>query len=52
MDCNLLNDFLQTDCLICEAFIMWHQLATKVVQFLAPKDPIRQPDVSDNLFQK
>ncbi|XP_070493923.1 protein unc-79 homolog isoform X3 [Chironomus tepperi] len=34
----------KTDCLICEAFIMWHQLATKIIQFLAPKDPIRQPD--------
>jgi hypothetical protein len=41
------------ECLICEAFVMWHQLATKIVQFMAPQKPVRPPDVSlegiDNL---
>lgn len=31
---------------------MWHQLATKIVQFLAPADPVRQPDVSYHTILK
>lgn len=34
------------ECLICEASVMWHQLATKIVQFMAPQKPVRPPDVS------
>lgn len=34
------------ECLICEASVMWHQLATKIVQFMAPQKPMRPPDVS------
>lgn len=34
------------ECLICEASVMWHQLATKIVQFMAPRNPVRPPDVS------
>ncbi|KAL5284179.1 UNC79 family protein [Megaselia abdita] len=32
------------DCPYCEASIMWHQLSTKLVQFMAPESPIRPPD--------
>lgn len=35
----------KSDCLICEASVMWHQLATKIVQFMAPAKPVRPPDV-------
>lgn len=34
------------ECLICEASVMWHQLAAKIVQFMAPQKPVRPPDVS------
>lgn len=34
------------ECQICEASVMWYQLATKIVQFLAPQKPVRPPDVS------
>lgn len=27
---------------------MWHQLSTKIVQFMAPLNPLRPPDVSRN----
>lgn len=37
------------ECLICEASVMWHQLSTKIVQFLAPRNPMRPPDVSSSL---
>ncbi|KRK02837.1 uncharacterized protein Dyak_GE25142, isoform B [Drosophila yakuba] len=33
------------ECAYCEASIMWHQLATKLVQFMAPLNPVRPPDV-------
>lgn len=29
---------------------MWHQLSTKLVQFMAPENPVRPPDVSFCLF--
>ncbi|XP_059622044.1 protein unc-79 homolog [Phlebotomus argentipes] len=32
------------DCGYCEASVMWHQLSTKLVQFMAPKKPTRPPD--------
>lgn len=35
-----------SECGYCEASIMWHQLSTKLVQFMAPENPIRPPDVS------
>jgi len=37
---------LQVECFMCESFVMWHQLATKLVQFMAPRKPVRPPDVS------
>lgn len=33
------------ECLICEAYIMWHQLASQIVKFMAPPKPVRPPDV-------
>ncbi|XP_023291299.2 protein unc-79 homolog isoform X9 [Lucilia cuprina] len=33
------------ECAYCEASIMWHQLSTKIVQFMAPLNPLRPPDV-------
>ncbi|XP_036332926.1 protein unc-79 homolog isoform X4 [Rhagoletis pomonella] len=33
------------ECAYCEASIMWHQLSTKLVQFMAPLNPVRPPDV-------
>ncbi|XP_058979221.1 protein unc-79 homolog isoform X6 [Musca domestica] len=33
------------ECGYCEASIMWHQLSTKLVQFMAPLNPLRPPDV-------
>ncbi|XP_073838627.1 UNC-79 domain-containing protein isoform X8 [Musca autumnalis] len=33
------------ECAYCEASIMWHQLSTKLVQFMAPLNPLRPPDV-------
>ncbi|XP_018791116.1 PREDICTED: protein unc-79 homolog isoform X7 [Bactrocera latifrons] len=33
------------ECAYCEASIMWHQLATKLVQFMAPLNPVRPPDI-------
>ncbi|XP_054738511.1 protein unc-79 homolog [Anastrepha obliqua] len=33
------------ECAYCEASIMWHQLSTKLVQFMAPLNPVRAPDV-------
>ncbi len=27
---------------------MWHQLSTKLVQYMAPENPIRPPDVMRN----
>jgi hypothetical protein len=33
------------ECLICEAFVMWHQLASQIVKFMAPQKPVRPPDV-------
>lgn len=35
-----------SECAFCEASIMWHQLSTKLVQFIAPENPVRPPDVS------
>ncbi|XP_055629586.1 protein unc-79 homolog isoform X2 [Toxorhynchites rutilus septentrionalis] len=32
------------ECGYCEASVMWHQLSTKLVQYLAPLEPIRPPD--------
>ncbi|XP_055384456.1 protein unc-79 homolog isoform X2 [Condylostylus longicornis] len=32
------------ECAYCEASIMWHQLSSKLVQFMAPKIPVRPPD--------
>lgn len=34
-----------SECAYCEASIMWHQLSTKLVQYMAPENPIRPPDV-------
>uniref|UniRef100_A0A1B0B383 Protein unc-79 homolog n=1 Tax=Glossina palpalis gambiensis TaxID=67801 RepID=A0A1B0B383_9MUSC len=33
------------ECAYCEASIMWHQLSTKIVQFMAPLNPSRPPDL-------
>ncbi|XP_034664277.1 protein unc-79 homolog isoform X1 [Drosophila subobscura] len=33
------------ECAYCEASIMWHQLSTKLVQFMAPLNPVRPPDI-------
>ncbi|KAG4066741.1 hypothetical protein HA402_012808 [Bradysia odoriphaga] len=33
-----------SECAYCEASIMWHQLSTKLVQYMAPENPIRPPD--------
>ncbi|XP_075145711.1 UNC-79 domain-containing protein isoform X9 [Haematobia irritans] len=33
------------ECAYCEASIMWHQLSTKLVQFMAPLNPLRPPDI-------
>lgn len=33
------------ECAYCEASVMWHQLSAKLVQFMAPSNPIRPPDV-------
>lgn len=35
-----------SECAYCEASVMWHQLSTKLVQFYAPENPVRPPDVS------
>ncbi|XP_038110168.1 protein unc-79 homolog isoform X5 [Culex quinquefasciatus] len=32
------------ECGYCEASVMWHQLSTKLVQYLAPLNPVRPPD--------
>lgn len=40
----------KVECMICEAHVMWHQLATKIIQFLAPRKPVRPPDVSGVFF--
>ncbi|GAB0098713.1 protein unc-79 homolog [Sergentomyia squamirostris] len=32
------------ECGYCEASVMWHQLSTKLVQFMAPSNPTRPPD--------
>ncbi|XP_062699699.1 protein unc-79 homolog isoform X2 [Aedes albopictus] len=32
------------ECGYCEASVMWHQLSTKLVQYLAPLDAVRPPD--------
>ncbi|XP_055716676.1 protein unc-79 homolog isoform X6 [Phlebotomus papatasi] len=32
------------ECGYCEASVMWHQLSTKLVQFMAPMNPTRPPD--------
>lgn len=44
----LMNPFKKQveECGYCEASVMWHQLSTKLVQFMAPSLPIRPPDVS------
>ncbi|XP_058827136.1 protein unc-79 homolog isoform X1 [Topomyia yanbarensis] len=34
------------ECGYCEASVMWHQLSTKLVQYLAPLEAVRQPDLS------
>lgn len=34
-----------SECAYCEASVMWHQLSAKLVQFMAPKKPVRPPDV-------
>lgn len=39
-----------TECAYCEASVMWHQLSTKLVQFMAPENPIRPPDVSISIL--
>lgn len=35
-----------SECAFCEASVMWYQLSTKLVQFIAPENPVRPPDVS------
>ncbi|XP_055589112.1 protein unc-79 homolog isoform X2 [Uranotaenia lowii] len=35
---------LSKECGYCEASVMWHQLSTKIVQYLAPLNPMRPPD--------
>lgn len=40
-----------SECAYCEASVMWHQLSTKLVQYMAPENPIRPPDVSGTMFQ-
>lgn len=37
-----------SECAYCEASVMWHQLSTKLVQFMSPENPVRPPDV--NIF--
>ncbi|XP_053676788.1 protein unc-79 homolog isoform X2 [Anopheles nili] len=32
------------DCAYCETSVMWHQLSTKLVQYLAPIHPVNPPD--------
>ncbi|XP_050073343.1 protein unc-79 homolog isoform X4 [Anopheles maculipalpis] len=32
------------DCAYCETSVMWHQLSTKLVQYLAPINPVNPPD--------
>uniref|UniRef100_A0A182N8V5 Protein unc-79 homolog n=1 Tax=Anopheles dirus TaxID=7168 RepID=A0A182N8V5_9DIPT len=32
------------DCAYCETSVMWHQLSTKLVQYLAPVHPVNPPD--------
>uniref|UniRef100_A0A182PPV4 Uncharacterized protein n=1 Tax=Anopheles epiroticus TaxID=199890 RepID=A0A182PPV4_9DIPT len=32
------------DCAYCETSVMWHQLSTKLVQYLAPVNPVNPPD--------
>lgn len=39
-----------SECAYCEASVMWHQLSTKLVQFMAPENPVRPPDVSVTQF--
>uniref|UniRef100_U5EPZ1 Protein unc-79 homolog n=1 Tax=Corethrella appendiculata TaxID=1370023 RepID=U5EPZ1_9DIPT len=34
-----------SECGYCEASVMWHQLSTKLVQFMAPQNPVRPPDL-------
>ena len=33
------------ECLICEAYVMWHQLGSQIVKFMAPRNPVRPADV-------
>lgn len=35
-----------SDCSACEAAIMWHQLAVRIVKMMAPNTPAHPPDVS------
>ncbi|XP_055534340.1 protein unc-79 homolog isoform X11 [Wyeomyia smithii] len=35
---------LSKECGYCEASVMWHQMSTKLVQYLAPLNPVRPPD--------
>ncbi|EAT36519.1 AAEL011392-PA [Aedes aegypti] len=35
---------INIECGYCEASVMWHQLSTKLVQYLAPLDAVRPPD--------
>lgn len=39
------------ECGYCEASVMWHQLSTKLVQYLAPLNPVRPPDVTFKYFE-
>lgn len=34
------------DCSACEASVMWHQLAVRIVKMMAPDKPAHPPDVS------
>lgn len=40
------------ECAYCEASTMWHQLSTKLVEFMAPLNPVRPPDVGDKCNYK
>lgn len=41
-----------SECAYCEASVMWHQLSTKLVEFMAPEHPVRPPDVSSQRMAK
>ncbi|XP_046405195.1 protein unc-79 homolog isoform X2 [Ischnura elegans] len=39
-----IEDEANTDCVLCESIVVWHQLALRLVRFLTPEFPAHAPD--------